>query len=122
MIALRAKDLERTSRKDPSVLDTKELLAMLDCSDWSVRMHVCRMLSRVEWNPEEYAEVLQFAQEQVKEDNTFVRAWALDALASFAVNDASIRDDVYRLLDVAISTGTAAIRVRAREGLKRLGE
>jgi hypothetical protein len=121
VIALRAKELERRSRTDPSVLDRKELLVMLECEDWTVRMHLCRMFSRVEWTAEEYSEVLQFAQQQVKCDNTFVRAWALDALASFAVTDESIRDEVYKLLDEAISSGPPSIKVRARESLKRLG-
>ncbi len=121
MIALRAKELERSSRTDPTVLDRKELLAMFDCEDWSVRMHVCRMLSRVPWPPDEYPEALEFALSQARDDNAFIRAWALDALASFAMRDDSIRPTVFEMLDAAMSTGPASVRVRAREGLKRLG-
>jgi hypothetical protein len=116
----RARDLERLSRKDRSELDPTELLAMLGCEDWTVRMHLCRMLSRVEWSAEQYPEVLQFVLRQVKDKNTFVRAWALDALGWLAATDKSIRLEVYQLLEDAISSGPPSIKVRARESLKRL--
>ena len=121
MIALRAKELERASRTDPSVLDPKELLAMLDCEDWSVRMHVCRMIGRVSWTAEEYLEVRDFAFREAESDNTFVRAWALDALAWLAISDVSVRAAICAMLESAIGAGPASVRVRAREGLKRLG-
>lgn len=121
MIALRAKELERRSRTDRSVLDRFELLSMIDCDDWSVQMHLCRMLSRVDWSGDEYLEVLRFARRMANGCNTFVRAWALDALGWFAVIDESIRPEVYEFLDTAIGTGPPSIRVRARESLRRLG-
>jgi hypothetical protein len=120
MIADRAKELERGSREGGLQLDKSELLSMLDCDEWTVRMHLCRMLSRVEWSPSEYAEVLEFAQRQADDKNTFIRAWALDALAWFAVTDQTIRPAVYQRLEAALGSGAASVKVRAREGLRRL--
>lgn len=83
-------------------------------------MHVCRMLSRVAWSAADYPAARDFALAQVMDKNTFVRAWALDALASFAVNDAVIRPAVLAMIDEALASGRPSIRVRAREGLRRL--
>ncbi len=119
---LRARDLERASRSDPSVLDKQELLALMVADDaWSVRMHLCRMLPKLTWTGEEYAEIREFVFRQAEDDNTFVRAWALDALASFACTDKSIRPKVLEMIERALSTEPPSVRVRAREGLRRIG-
>ncbi len=120
MVAARAKELERRSRTDPSVLQSEELLALLEVEDWSVRMHLCRMATRVRWARDVYAEVLAFVIEQAETDNTFVRAWALDALATFAVEDETIRPQALELIQTALASGRPSLRVRAREGLRRL--
>ncbi|HWA82439.1 MAG TPA: hypothetical protein VG820_03330 [Fimbriimonadaceae bacterium] len=118
---LRARDLERASRSDPSVLNREEMLGLMVDDIWSVRMHLCRMLPRVEWPPEQYEQVRDYAFEQSRCDNAFVRAWALDALASFACRDATIREAVLQMISKALELGPASVRVRAREGLRRLG-
>lgn len=117
---LRARDLERASRSDPSLLDPNELLWLMKDRVWSVRMHVARMLPRVAWSSGDYEAVLDFLFEQASDDNTFVRAWAVDSLAVLAVDDDAIRPRVLALLDLALA-GKPALRVRAREGLRRLG-
>jgi HEAT repeat protein len=120
MIEERAKELERASRTDPSVLNREELLALMGDGPWSARMHVCRMLPRLGWPADEYKLIRAFLFEQVADSNTFVRAWALDALASFACTDPSIRSKVLKMIEEALSAGPPSIRVRAREGLRRL--
>jgi len=120
MIDERARDLERASRNDASVLDRSELFSMMDCDIWSVRMHLCRMLPRVSWPPEQYEEVRDFVSRQAVDRNTFIRAWALDALASFACTDESIRPQVLEMIERALSSEPPSVRVRAREGLKRM--
>ncbi|HVT13671.1 MAG TPA: hypothetical protein VHE55_15510 [Fimbriimonadaceae bacterium] len=119
---LRARDLERESRANPSVLTCEELLGLMVDETWSVRMHVCRMLPRVEWTPDQYPQVRDYAFEQSSNENAFVRAWALDALASFVCRDESIRERVLAMISKALESGPASVRVRAREGLKRLGK
>jgi len=120
MIDERVRDLERQSRIDPSILDRAELLSMMECDIWSVRMHLCRMFPRLEWPPEEYREIRDFVLRQAADKNTFVRAWALDALACFACFDESIRPRVLEMIERALSTEPPSVRVRAREGLKRI--
>src|ERR1700704_1549644 len=120
MVELRAKELERASRSDPSVLDGEELLALMACEDWTVRMHVCRMLSRVSWSPADYKAVREFALTQVQDKNTFVRAWALNALVAFAVNDDTIRRRVLSMIEDALANGPPSIKAQARLGLQRL--
>ena len=116
----RAKVLERASRDNPEILDRDELLSLVGPGPWTVRMHVCRMLPRVAWTAKERAVIIPFLFAEANGDNKFVQAWALDALASFAVTDESIRLRVAALLEAAIGDGPPSVRVRAREGLKLL--
>ena len=118
----RAKELERASRDDPSTLDKNELSALIGEGSWTLRMHVCRMLPRVNWASQEYPIIREFLLRQSEDRNTFVRAWALDSLASFAVADESIRPHVLGLIDEALANGPSSVRVRARESLQRLGK
>jgi hypothetical protein len=121
MIEQRTKELELASRSDASILDRREILGLMTSEAWTVRMLVCRMLARVAWPPSEYKLVRDFALEQVRDKNTFVRAWALDALASFAVFDESLREGVLDLINETLASGPPSMRVRAREGLRRIG-
>ena len=83
-------------------------------------MHICRMLARVSWPAAEYAQVREFALAQAVDKNAFVRAWALDALASFACTDESIRPRVSKMLEDALGGDLPAVKVRAREGLRKI--
>lgn len=122
MIEQRAKELERASRNDTSILEREELLGLMAAEEWTVRMHLCRMISRVRWPAEELGEVQHFLFKQAADENTFVRAWALDALASLACLDESIRSRVIGMIEEALESGPPSIRVRAREGSKRLNQ
>ncbi|MFI5386652.1 MAG: HEAT repeat domain-containing protein [Fimbriimonadales bacterium] len=117
---LRARDLERASRTDPSMLDRQELLGLMVDETWSVRMHLCRMLARMKWPADEYRQILEFLFAQAVDKNAFVRAWALDALASFARTDEAIRPMVLEMISLALESGPPSVRVRAREGLRRM--
>ncbi|HTQ12197.1 MAG TPA: hypothetical protein VMI31_19190 [Fimbriimonadaceae bacterium] len=119
---LRARDLERASREDPSVLERGELLGLMADETWSVRMHLCRMFPRVAWPPEEYREVRDYAFEQASFKNAFVRAWALNCLAAFARRDEEIRPRVLEMIEHAMENEPPSVRVCARKALKTLTE
>lgn len=104
-----------STRFRPAVL---ELLSPEE--PWVVRLHLVRILDRIDWELAEYAAVLDYLFEQAEGKNKFVAAWSLDSLATFAIQDASIEDKVVRLLLRALESGTAAVKVRARHGLQRL--
>jgi len=95
---------------------------MVDSEDWTVRMHLCRMIPRVHWSPATYAEVLRFSFQEAHGTNKFVQAWALDALAQLAVHDESVFGEVFNLLREALESGPPSVRVRARIAYKRLTE
>jgi len=89
--------------------------------NWAVRLHLVRVLARVEWPAEEYGTVVDYLLKHAKGKNKFLSAWSLDSLACLAVGDAALRERVLPLLTGAMETGSPAVRVRARHGLTRLG-
>lgn len=120
MIVQRIKELEVGTRTDASSLDPEELLGYIGIEDWIVRLHLCRLVSRVAWSNKQLKIVEPFLFDQARCDNAFVRAWAVDALASVACTDATIRPQVLELIERALEEDRPSVRVRAREGLKRL--
>ncbi len=120
MAAQRAKELERASRLDPSILDPDELVAMMEFEDWTVRMHLCRMVPRVEWPEPVRPQVLAFAFKEAGSQNKFVRAWALDALSHLAVEDEAIQPEVLMMLQGAVESGLPSVKVRAGLGIQLL--
>jgi hypothetical protein len=104
---------------DPQITDA--VLDMLKYEEpWVVRMHLARALPFVVDSEGHKPEVYRYLFDEAQGKNKFVRAWSLDALSLFAVQDESIRERVLGLLDEALTNGSAAIKVRARRGLNRL--
>jgi hypothetical protein len=60
--------------------------------------------------------------ENVTHPQTFVKAWALDSLATFAVNDARLMPAVRAHLNEFEQAGSKALQTRARQIRQRLGE
>jgi hypothetical protein len=115
--------LERVARKRPEVAQKAklEILALLQRDEsWLARMNACRLAPLVSWTHEEYEQVLDRLFAEVDRNEGFVAAWALDALARLAFKDESIRARVGHLLDEALTTGSAAVRARAKRAAKRL--
>src|SRR5262245_42709121 len=88
---------------------------------WEVRLQVVRALPLFSWTPAERRRVIAILRESAGDPQTFVRAWALDSLSMFAIDDASIRPDVRRHLRAFDASGSKALAARARHIRARLG-
>lgn len=114
--------LEVATRNAAIPDDAREpILWMMESEEhWAVRLHLVRILPRVQWPAEEYGKVVAYLFEHANGKNKFVAAWALYSLATLAVKDAELKQRVLPLLTSTMETGSAAIRVRARHGLELL--
>jgi len=92
-----------------------------DDERWEIRLQIVRALPLLTWTPSERRRVLTILRENVRYPQTFVRAWALDSLSTFAVDDASIRPEVRRHLRAFDASGSKALAARARHIRARLG-
>jgi len=117
------RQMERLSREEGAPRPAAEMLLPLLTSDqpWTIRLHLTRMTPRIDWTAAQRPGVIQYLLEQAKGTNRFISAWALDALATLAENDDRLAEQVIPLLLEALDTGSAAVKVRARNGLRRLG-
>jgi len=88
---------------------------------WEVRLQVMRALPLFSWTRAERRRVLAILLENASYPQTFVRAWALDSLSMFAVDDPSLRPDVRRHLRAFDASGSRALAARARHIRARLG-
>jgi hypothetical protein len=88
---------------------------------WEIRLQIVRALPLFRWTPSERRRVLAILRENAAYPQTFVRAWALDSLSTFAVDDASLRSDVRRHLRAFDASGSKALAARARHIRARLG-
>jgi len=114
--------LERETRNGGLPVATKEpLLRMMETEvHWAMHLQIVRLLPRLTWTGEEYQLVLAYLFKQAEGANRFIKAWALDSLATFAQTDPTIEPRVVQMLVDAMEMGSAAIRVRARHGLARI--
>lgn len=60
---------------------------------WEIRLQIVRALPLFEWTAAQARRVEQILRDSVSHPQTFVRAWALDSLASFAERRATFADE-----------------------------
>jgi len=73
-------------------------------------------------NPEEQERVVKILRLDLEHPNTFVRAWALDSLAMFALRDKKLRPIVERSVKNFEASASKALSARARQIRARLRE
>lgn len=118
LIAMRALDVfEKLARANPALVRRhKRILIgpLADREQWEVRLQIVRALPLFEWSPAERARAIAILRRDVRHPQTFVRAWALDGLASFALTSPSLRAEVERQLKRFERSGKRALIARAR--------
>jgi len=114
--------LERSSRSKSDLAAYREAVfdSLEPDEDWAIRLQIVRLLPRFEWSRSETAKVVEYLLSEVRKDNLFIRAWALDSLSIFALREVSLREEVVQLSTEALGSGSAAVKVRARKALQRL--
>jgi hypothetical protein len=124
LVAMRAVDLlEKVARLHPEWVQphrARLIGPLADAEQWEVRLQVVRALPLLEWTPRERKRVVAILRRDVEHPQKFVRAWALDGLATFAQQDAALRAEVERHLALFERSGSKALETRARNVRARL--
>lgn len=123
VVAMRAIDLlEKLARAHPAwVQPHRAVFLRAAASDqWLIRLQVVRALPLLKWSPTQRAAAIRILRANVDFPQTFVRAWSLDGLATFAMTDPSLRPIVTRALTRFERSGSAALRARAKHIRARL--
>lgn len=118
LVAMRAVDLlEKLAREHPAWVQPHKrvfLGPLADAEQWEIRLQVVRVLPLLRWTPRERKRVVEILERDVNHPQKFVRAWALDGLASYAGRDDTLRDAVRRHLAAFERSGSKALATRAR--------
>lgn len=124
LVVMRALDVfEKLARANPSLVQRHKRVLIGPLSDheqWEVRLQIVRALPLLEWTPAERERAITILRRDVQHPQTFVRAWALDGLASFAESSAALRAEVERELTRIERSGKRALAARARQIRARL--
>ena len=124
LVSMRALDLlEKIAHDRAELVQPHKRLfigALAESDKWEVRLQVVRALPLLEWTPRERARAVSILRENLEYPQTFVRAWALDSLATFAELDARILPIVRAALQDFERSGSKALEARARHIRARL--
>ena len=87
---------------------------------WEIRLQIVRSLPLFTWPAKDLARVKMILLENATYPQTFVKAWALDSLATFALKDAPLMPIVQHHLEVFDRSESKALQARARKIRERL--
>ena len=124
LVAMRALDvLEKLAHEHADWVQPykKLFIGRLANSDrWELRLQIVRALPLLTWTPRERARVIQILRLNVEHPRLFVRAWALDSLATLAERDRDLVPIVARSLEDFEGSSSHALQARARQIRRRL--
>jgi hypothetical protein len=124
LVSMRAFDvLEKVAHDQPDWIlpHRKVLIGRLAESDkWEIRLQIVRTLSLVRWSARERARAVEILRRNLTHPQKFVRAWALDSLATMSIEDLGLRRVVRRALKEFDASGSKALQSRARHIRLRL--
>jgi hypothetical protein len=124
LVTQRALDLlEKLAHDHPEWIEPfKEVfIGPLSASDkWEIRLQIVRALPLFQWRPSQQTRVETILLENVSYPQTFVRAWALDSLATLARQRPRLGPIVERHLRTFERSSSKALQARARKIRARL--
>ena len=124
LVSQRALDLlEKLAHEHPEWIDPHKRLfigPLADSDRWEVRLQIVRALPLFAWKPAEQLRVLAILRRDLNHPQKFVKAWALDSLATFALKEPALRPIVLRHLRSFERSGSKALVARARHVRDRL--
>src|SRR5262249_41674757 len=124
LISMRSMDLpEKLAHQNPAWIEPHKRLfigPLADSDKWEIHLQIVRALPLFAWTPTEMWRVHEILLRDVVHLQKFVRAWALDCLATFAQKDSSLMAAVRRRLREFESSGSKALVARARRIRERL--
>jgi hypothetical protein len=126
LVSMRALDLlDKLAHEQPERVQPhkKVFIGPLAESDkWEIRLQIVRALPLLRWTAQERPRVIEILRRNVDYPQTFVRAWALDSLATFAIDDARLMRFVQRRLTDFERSDSKALQARARNIRVRMRE
>ena len=125
VIRLRAADAaEKISAIRPELLQRykSQLLGLLaETTQIELRWHLAAMIPRLNLSSSERRRAIAALQRYLDDRSSIVKTFALQALFDLSQNDATLRENVKQLLEAALTSGTPAMKARARNLLKTAG-
>jgi hypothetical protein len=124
LVSERALDLlEKLARERPDWIEPHKHLflgPLADSDRWEIRLQIVRALPLFGWNAPERRRAVEILRRDVEHTQKFVRAWALDGLATLASRDTGLRPVVLRHLKAFERSGSKALQARAKRIRQRL--
>jgi hypothetical protein len=118
LVAQRAVDLlEKLAHDHPDWIEPYKKIfigPLADSDKWEVRLQIVRALPLFRWTPAQMKRVEAILLENAAFPQTFVRAWALDSLATIAIRRKRLAPIVERHLQEFETSSSKALRARAR--------
>lgn len=94
LVVMRAVDLlEKLSHEHADWVEPYKRLFISDLADsdkWEIRLQMVRAPPLFTWSRRERRRVVEILLRDIKHPQTFVKAWALDSVATFAASDATL--------------------------------
>lgn len=124
LVRLRALDLlEKLAHAHPAWIEPHKRIfvgPIADSDQWEIRLQVVRALPLFRWSGRDAKRVEAILVANLSWPQTFVRAWALDALATFAMRRQRLAPIVRRYTTEFARSPSKALRARARAVAARL--
>ena len=126
LVSQRALDLlEKLAHEHPEWIAPykRVFIGPLAQSDkWEIRLRIVRALPLFRWTAAESKRMERILLENLAFPQTFVRAWALDSLATVSERKAKLLPVVLRHLEAFAQSSSKALQARARAIRARLAE
>lgn len=126
LIRMRCADVaEKISRARPEWLAAHklELLELAkQLTEKELRWHIAQMLPRLRLTPAQRRAAVALMFEYLKDESRIVKTCAMQALVDFAAGDTKLGLSLIPLIRALCTTGTPAVRSRARKLIAHLGE
>jgi len=126
LVAQRALDLmEKLAHEHPDWIEPHKAVfigPLVNSDKWEIRLQLVRALPLFRWTGAQSKRVEAILVENVEFPQTFVRAWALDGLATFAQRRARLAPAVEQYLRSFERSSSKALQARARHIRARLSE
>jgi len=125
LVVMRALDLlEKIAHEHPGRVQPYKRVfigPLADSDKWEIRLQIVRTLPLLSWTSRERRRAIEILRRDLEHPQKFVRAWALDSLATFAQKDQALMPLVAQSLDAFQRSGSKALATRARHIRDRLG-
>ena len=124
LVAQRALDLlEKLAHEHPDWIAPHRKIfigPLADSDQWEIRLQIVRALPLFRWSPTQARRVEEILLENVAFPQTFVRAWALDGLATLATRKDTLMPSVRKYLRDFERSPSKALQARAKHIRARL--